>query len=88
MINNDQATGIIIEEKLSKNPGDNNVRKYLRGKMIGKGNHYSIHTHISLYSISFYLSYSSRWFCKVLRNNQYRKQKTTSCQNNSQKHTH
>ena len=39
MMNNDQATGIMIEEKLSKNPGDNNIRKYLRGKMIGKGNH-------------------------------------------------
>ncbi len=31
------ATGVIIEEKLSKTPGDNNVKKYLRGKMIGKG---------------------------------------------------
>jgi len=40
----------MIEEKLSKTPGDNNVRKYLRGKMIGKGN-YTISYYITLYHI-------------------------------------
>ena len=44
----DQQSGIVIEEKLSKNPADSSVRKYLRGKMIGKGIIYVV---ISIYLI-------------------------------------